>query len=139
MALDNEHFVRTLLGLQQLSKFAKPLGEAGLALAWASFPEQAKRELNNAAWSFAAAQYLLDPEPPKEMPIHVAMLRYLYRNRDGVAALDWGLKPDLASRMKLPGYFHKPAISEHERVITEGTPALDGPRQSPAGVLRGAL
>ncbi|MFZ9960536.1 MAG: hypothetical protein ACO3GP_09095 [Candidatus Limnocylindrus sp.] len=108
-------------------------------LAWASFPEQAKQQLTNAAWSFAAAQYILDPAPPKELPIHIAMLRYLYRNRDGVAALDWGLKPDLPSRMKLPGYFHQPVLSDHERVLSEGKPALDGPRHSPAGVLRGAL
>ena len=139
MALDSQHFVNTLVGLQQLSRFAKPLGEAGLMLAWASFPEQAKSDLSNAAWTFAAAQYLLDPEPPKELPVHIAMLRYVYRNRDGVAALDWGLKPDLASRMKLPGYFHRPTVSEHERLMVDGKPALDGPRQSPAGVLRGAL
>lgn len=139
MALDNDHFVRTLLGLQQLGRFAKPLGEAGLMLAWASFPEQAKSDLSNAAWTFAAAQYVLDPEPPKGLPVHIAMLRYLYRNRDGVAALDWGLKPDLASRMKLPGYFHRPTVSEHERLMVDGKPALDGPRQSTAGVLRGAL
>lgn len=139
MALDHKHFVATLLGLQQLKPFAKPLGEPGLMLAWATFPEQAKAELSNGAFTFAAAQLLLDPEPPKELPAHVAMLRYVYRNRDGVAALDWGLKPDLRNRMLQPGKFHQPAMSEHERLMREGLPALDGPRQSPAGVLRGAL
>ena len=135
MTLSAEYFVETLRGLQGLLPFAKPLSEAAFLLAWASFPEQAKSELTPNMLTYAAAQLLMDPNPDKEKPVHLALLRYLYRNESGHPRLDWGLKEDLAQRMANSGRFNPDPISEAALLAAGTLPAYDGPRHSPGGIL----
>lgn len=107
MPLSSDHFLRTLEGLHGLLPYGKKPSEATALLAWQTFPAQAKAELTNSLWTYAAGQYMLDPDTPRDVPIHLAMLRYLYRLRDGSHALDWGLKTDLPQRLKHPDQFHQ--------------------------------
>lgn len=93
--LSPKAFTQVLLGLQQLRPMAKQLDEFALALAWQTFPEQAKRELTDLDIAWAAGQLVQDPNPVKDEAPHVALLRYLYRIGDGRPRLDWGLRfPD---------------------------------------------
>jgi len=131
MTLDQKHFANTLSSLADMLPFSKVVSAQALALAWHTFPEQAKRELTIEHWTYAAGQYLLDPERPKEMPVYLALLRYLYRLEWGQANLAWGLKVDLAARMQRPGEFHPqptPAYLEPEV-------SPDAARVAPNGVL----
>ena len=137
MSLTFEQFGQVLTGLQQLRPFAKGLDESGLMLAWISFPEEARLKLRQHHLSFAAAQLLLDPEPPKEVPVHLLLLRYLYRLENGAPNVRWGLKADLDSRMKLPTHFHPVTTSSAQRTLSESLVKLDGERHSPHGVLAG--
>jgi hypothetical protein len=119
------------LGLQQLRQFGRELDETALMLAWITFPEKAKHELGTQHLEYAAAQLLLDPEPPKDTPAHLLLLRYVYRLENGQPNLEWGLKADLASRMQLPGKFH-PATP-----LAQATPAAEVLQGNGYGVLEG--
>jgi hypothetical protein len=58
---------------------------------------------------------MLDPEPPKEIPLHLSLLRYLYPLENNRGAVERGLRPDLAERMKRPEVFHDPQPARHEQ------------------------
>lgn len=131
MTLDYKHFAHTLGSLADLLPFSKATSAQGLMLAWQSFPEQAKHELSNAHWTYAAGQYLLDPERPKETPTHLALLRYLYRLEWGQPNFGWGLKTDLHERMQSPGVFQAQPLPEAE---IGSTSPLE-PRHDPNGLL----
>lgn len=137
MSLSFEQFGRILTGLQQLKPFAKQLDESGIMLAWVSFPEEARLKLSDKHLTYAAAQLLLDPEPPKDQPVHLLLLRYLYRLENGQPNVRWGLKADLDSRMKLPTHFHPVTTSNADRVLAHSQLKLDGERHNPKGVLAG--
>lgn len=121
--LNQRHFAGTLQAIAETLPFGKQVGAAGLLLAWQTIPAQAKRELTDAQWTYAAGQYVLDPERPREMPVFLALLRYLYRCENGQPNYAWGLKPDLAERMARPDVFHpQPAA-----------PYLQGEPDQPSG------
>lgn len=88
--ISTKAFAEVLNGLQQLRPMGKQFSESAIALAWHTFPEQAKRELNDHDLAWAAGQYLQDPNPPKDEAPHFVLLRYLYRVGDGRPRLDWG-------------------------------------------------
>jgi hypothetical protein len=140
-ALDNhslsfEHFRQTLTGLSSVLPFSKLLGEEAWLLLWLTFPDHAKQHLTPAMWTYAAGQRLMDPEPAKELPIHLQLLRYLYRLENGMPNFTWGLKLDLPQRMAQLGTFHQPEPrSIADVVAAEGPPNHDGSRHEPAGVL----
>lgn len=133
--ITQQQFNGTMKGLYSLLPFAKALPPEAVNLAWNSFPDQAKREMTPAMLEYAAAQLLLDTQPEKESPPHLAILRYVYRVGDGVARLDWGLKEDLRQRMARPGVFNPQPRSEAEQFAAGELPALDGRRSEPQGVL----
>lgn len=128
-------FVDVVDALYELLPFSKRISTQAIALAWSSFPEPAKHQLNRAMLDYAAGQLLLDPAPDKEKPPHLALLRYVYRMGDGVPRFDWGLKADLPQRMASPGVFHNDPTSLADMVATGDAPALDGRRSEPQGVL----
>jgi hypothetical protein len=130
-----ENFRQVLTALTSVLPYAKPLGEEAWLLLWLSFPEHAKLNISPDMWAYAAAQRLMDPNPPKEVAIHLQLLRYIYRLENGMPNLQWGIKHDLYSRMAAPDTFHPEPRSLADRIATEGTPNLDGNRHEPAGVL----
>jgi hypothetical protein len=83
--ISRESFTMVLQGLQALRPFGKPLPEAALLLAWSSFPDQAKAELDDEDLEWAASQAVLDPDPPAKLAPHVSLLRYIYATIDGSA------------------------------------------------------
>lgn len=96
-----------------------------LSLAWMTFPEKAKQELTPEMWLYAAGQRRLDPTPPNDKPLDLALLDYVYRNRDGAACVDWGLKADLPERMQRPNVFN-PQPSHGQQVLPP-EPAVTNP------------
>jgi hypothetical protein len=71
-----------------------------------TFPEKAKQDLTREVFLYAAGQRRLDPSPPDDVPLDLQLLNYVYRNRDGRACVDWGLKADLPDRMSRPNVFN---------------------------------
>lgn len=130
---DSSHFSKVLGGIADLVPYGKAITPAGLLLAWASFPEQAKRELTNDHWTYAAGQYLMDHERPKDLPVHLALLRYLYRLEFGQPNLTWGLKVDLQARMRDPSEFHP----QPQPAYLAPPDNHDGPRHDPNGLIGG--
>lgn len=112
--LNQRHFAGTLQAIAETLPFGKQVGAAGLLLAWQTIPAQAKRELTDAHWTYAAGQYVLDPERPKEMPVFLALLRYLYRLENGQPNFAWGLKASLQQRMAQPDRFHPEPLAPYQ-------------------------
>lgn len=129
--ISSDHFRQVLAGLSDLLPYSRQLSPQALLLAWAAFPEQAKGELTNAHWTYAATQLLLDPERPREQPPHLTMLRYLYRLEFGQPNLAWGLKADLHERMAQAGIFHPQPIPPADLPPAEH----DGARHETGGIV----
>ena len=135
-ALTYDNFSQTLEALNSVLPFAKAINPQAWLLLWGTFPQHAKEHVTPAMWSYAAGQRLMDPAPAKELAIHMQLLRYLYRNQNGMPNFDWGLKVNLPEHMAHPGTFHQPEPrSLADVVAAEGPPNLDGNRHEPAGVL----
>ena len=140
--IDCEEFMAFMSGMQQLNPMAKVLSESALVTAWRLFPDRAKLDLDDEMLLYAAQQLTLDPDRPKDIEPHVALLRYLYpvkrstrteRGQEMVTILpiyDRGLRHDLVHRMANPEQFH-----ELVRTLPEYTPA-EVPRLAP-GVTQG--
>ena len=121
-----QQFQVAITSLMQILPMAKPLSAAALVMAWDTFPERAKIDLTDEILLFAVQQRVLDPEPPKGMAPHVALLRYAYpvdrtirreRGEDVISdqpMVDRGLRKDLAQRMAASDRFHDPAPARVE-------------------------
>ena len=122
-----QQFQVAITSLMQILPMAKPLSAASLVMAWDTFPERAKIDLTDEILLYAVQQRMLDPEPPKGMAPHVALLRYAYpvdrtirreRGEDVISdqpMVDRGLRKDLAQRMAAPDHFHDPAPARKEQ------------------------
>lgn len=134
--LTYESFSQTLEALNSVLPFGKAINPQAWLLLWGTFPDHAKQHVTPAMWTYAAGQRLMDPDPAKELPIHLQLLRYLYRLENGMPNFQWGLKLDLAERMAHLGTFHQPEPRSLADVIAaEGPPNHDGNRHEPSGVL----
>ena len=121
-----EDFQAAITGLLQLLPMQRQLTPSALVMAWDTFPQQARAELDCEMLRFAIAQRLMDPEPPKDQAPHIAMLRYLYPLEHNHATFGRGLRPDLAERMAAPQVFHDPAPVRHEHAPPPERPRLPG-------------
>jgi hypothetical protein len=96
------------LGLRTVSGFlpyAKKLADDEIKFLWLLIPQQVKDDVSDEVWAYACNQRLLDPNPDKEQALHLQLLKYVYRVRDGQPAFDWGFKEDLPQRMKAGAVF----------------------------------
>ena len=124
-----QQFQVAITSLMQILPMAKPLSAPALVMAWDTFPERAKIDLTDEILLYAVQQRILDPEPPKGVAAHVALLRYAYpvdrtirreRGEEVVSdqpMVDRGLRRDLAQRMTAPDRFHDPAPARQEQAL----------------------
>jgi len=122
-----QQFQVAITSLMQILPMAKPLSAAALVMAWDTFPERAKIDLTDEILLYAVQQRVLDPEPPRGMAPHMALLRYAYpvdrtirreRGEDVISdqpMVDRGLRKDLTQRMAAPDRFHDPAPARKEQ------------------------
>jgi hypothetical protein len=104
--ITQEDFAKVLQALSRTLPRFKPWDETALALAWMTFPEPAKQVLTREVWLYAAGQRRLDPNPPEDVPLDLQLLNYVFRNENGRANVEWGLKADLPERMLRSHVFH---------------------------------
>jgi len=139
-----EHHHTALTTLMQLLPMSKQLTGAAMTMAWETFPERAKFDLTEEALLFAVQQRMLDPQPPKDVAPHIALLRYVYpvnrttRRERGEEVIndhpmiERGLRHDLAKRMADPGQFHELVRTVPEQAPQEAPRLVAGPeRQQP--------
>jgi len=110
-----EEFQAAITSLLQLLPMQRPLTPAALVLAWDTFPANAKRDLSGMVLQFCVIQRLMDPAPPKELALHMALLRYAYPLENDRPATERRLRADLVERMAAPDRFHDPAPVRHEQ------------------------
>lgn len=113
--LHHEQFIDLLAGLVESIPIQKALSERGLAFAWSSFPDVAKRNLTATQLAYACTQRAVDPDPNLRIAIHIQILSYLYPLRDGMPNLDAGLRRDLPDRMRTPHIFHPLNADQSQR------------------------
>ena len=145
MVLSRDAFIDALSGLGELMPMGKTLSPKAIALAWGLFPIAAKELLDAEHLLYAMQQFLLDPQPARDLSITVQLLRYLFPTAapnvsstglcraGGPPILERGLRPDLPARMRQPDIFHplhqqaasKPAalVLEEQRLLS---PASEG-------------
>ena len=140
--IDCEEFMAFMSGMQQLNPMAKTLSGLALATAWKLFPDRAKLDLDDEMLLYAAQQLTLDPDRPKDIELHLAILRYLYpvkrstrteRGQEVVTILpiyDRGLRHDLVHRMANPEQFHELVDQRPEHTPVEV-------RRLPPGITEG--
>lgn len=129
--ITQEQFSSVLLGLSRLLPQYKNLDAMALGLAWMTFPQKAKEELTLDVWVYAAGQRRLDPAPPEHVALDLQLLDYVYRNRDGRACVDWGLKADLPDRMQRPNVFNPQPVPG--QVVLPPEPPVTNPLLQEAG------
>jgi len=111
------------LGLMALSgslPYGKKLTNEEVQFIWLLLPADVKATVTDEMWAFGCSQRMMDPQPAKELPLHLQVLSYVFRMRDGQPAFDWGLKADLHHRMALPSCFHphhQAPAADHEPLI----------------------
>ena len=106
-----EEFQAALTALYQVLPMARQMTAPALVVAWDTTPIQ---QLTPQTLAFAVSQRVMDPSPPKEVPLHLSLLRYLYPLRNDYADVERGLRSDLAERMAQPDRFHDPAPAREE-------------------------
>lgn len=126
--LTDHHFGPVLTSLSELLPFGRPLSGRAIGMAWESFPQQAKLDLDPAQLAYAAVQLQLDPDPLRDKPLHIQLLRYVYPVTNGSPDCSRGLRPDLRARMAHPGIFHPLTVRE-ESLVSLRLPA--GPQVLP--------
>jgi hypothetical protein len=104
--ITEQEFADVLQALSRTLPRFKPWDSTAMALAWMTFPEKAKQELTREVWLYAAGQRRLDPNPPEDVPLDLQLLNYVFRNENGRANVEWGLKADLPERMQRPHVFN---------------------------------
>lgn len=127
MAITMRDFLPAMGLLAEMLPMQRALGDEALAMAWETMPNAAKIHLTPDSLAFAVRQRLMDPDPPKEQALHIALLRYVFpiertirRERGEEVACDRvllenGPRADLRERMDAPGRFHDPAPARQEQ------------------------
>ncbi|WP_438983872.1 hypothetical protein [Vulcanococcus sp.] len=86
--------------------YGKKLTNEEVQFLWLLLPADVKAAVTDEMWAYGCSQRMLDPDPSKDLALHLQVLSYLFRIRDGQPAFDWGVKADLHHRMALPSCFH---------------------------------
>lgn len=109
--ITSDEFTSIINMASEVLPFSKKFSDSAIVLMYMTLPAKAREELTPEQLIYACSQRMLDPDPPKELPLHLALLRYLYRLENGNANIAWGLKPSLQERMQRPDVFHRDARS----------------------------
>ena len=141
MAITMRDFAPAMGFLCEMLPMQRALSDEALAMAWETMPNGAKLHLTRESLAFAVKQRLVDPAPPKEQALHIALLRYVFPvertvrrergeevNSDRVI-LENGPRADLVERMAFGDRFHDPAPVRHEQAIPERPRLPGGGRQ----------
>lgn len=104
--MKSQVFTQVLLTTYKIHPFGKSLNQDDLATLWLTLPQLVKDVVTDQMWAYASHQYMMDPNPSKDLAVHICMLRYLFRLENDMPNYSWGLKTDLDHRMKHAYKFH---------------------------------
>ena len=71
-----------------------------LTFLWMTVDSSVKRDVTDEMWAHACKELITNwnPEAVINRPIHIQVLSYLYRQRDGAPAFDWGMKEEICKQ-----------------------------------------
>lgn len=110
--MDTKNFTLGLTTLSSSLPYGKKITNEEALFLWMLLPADVKTDVTNEMWLYACTQRRLDPNPSQTLSVDMQLLSYLYRQRDGMPAFDWGLKEDLPQRMLNGGTFNPQVLPE---------------------------
>ena len=128
--MNAKYFSMGLTTISAALPYGKKITNDEAQFIWMLLPVEVQETVTNEMWAYACTQRGLDPNPSQTLAIHLQLLSYLYRLRDGMPAFDWGLKEDLPQRMLDSGNFHAtplPPTTQHpDQFLPVTNPLLKG-------------
>ena len=81
-----------------------------------------KRDVTDEMWAHACKELITNwnPDSVINRPIHIQALSYLYRQRDGAPAFDWGMKEEICKQFSLPANYGRAQLSASSESIAAG-------------------
>jgi hypothetical protein len=123
-------FSHSLAALHRVTPFAAKITEEDAGFVFLCLPKEVSKGITDEQWTWACAQFMADPNKPKDLELWKAVCRYLFRLENDLPNFSWGLKADLDQRMLQSGF-----VPQTQSEYQLGDSNQDGPRHSPNGVL----
>lgn len=92
------------LGLRTLSTvtpYMRTITEDELKCLWMLLDQAVRDGVTDEQWFWAIKIRMSERSEDQQLPVHYQVLRHLFRCENGQPNFGWGLKADLAERMKL--------------------------------------
>jgi len=93
-------FTGGLRAVASVSKYAKKIDDDSAQFIWLTIDKKVKDEVSDEMWVWAVKKTMESwKQLDHEAPLHITVLSFLYRNRDGSPEFSWGLKDNLGELM----------------------------------------
>ena len=102
--------------------YAKKLDDDSLMFLWMTVDNSVKSNVTDEMWVHACKMLIenWNPDSTVNQPIHLQALSYLYRQRDGAPAFDWGMKQEICEQFNLPENYGRPQLAPQRESIAAG-------------------
>ena len=92
-------FVTGLRALSAILPYSKKIQDDEAQFLWLALDQQVKTQVSDEMWAYAVGRRMNEEEAPKELAIHLQVLRHVYRCENGKPNLNWGLKPEVEQKL----------------------------------------
>ena len=103
--------------------FGKKIDDESLTFLWMTVDSSVKRDVTDEMWAHACKELIANwnPDFVVNRPIHIQALSYLYRQRDGAPAFDWGMKEEICKQFSPPAnYGRTQPLPEIRALLQDG-------------------
>ena len=115
-------FCAGLRAIHTALPFGKKVDDDSLMFLWMTVESSVKRDVTDEMWAHACKQLITNwnPDAVINRPIHMQALSYLYRQRDGAPAFDWGMKEEICNQFSLPANYGRAQLLAGNQSIAAG-------------------
>ena len=115
-------FCAGLRAIHTALPFGKKVDDDSLMFLWMTVESSVKRDVTDEMWAHACKELITNwnPDFVINRPIHMQALSYLYRQRDGAPAFDWGMKEEICKQFSLPANYGRAQLSASSESIAAG-------------------
>ena len=115
-------FCAGLRAIHTALPFGKKVDDESLMFLWMTVESSVKRDVTDEMWAHACKELITNwnPDSVINRPIHMQALSYLYRQRDGAPAFDWGMKEEICKQFSLPANYGRTQLPASSKSIAAG-------------------
>ena len=107
-------FQTVMTAMTESNPYGKKLSPETIALLWTALGSKVQQEVTDDMLVYAFQQHSKDPNPDKELQLHLQLFSHIYRMENEAPNFRWGLKEDLKDRMARPDVFHGQRLSPYQ-------------------------